>query len=196
MTRRRKLRPEEEALWQKVAKTAEPLNPKSPILDTDAEPVVKKTKPKPKDEFTLPSKTIRHGKGSTAFDLTPPVAQQIEHAPLRMDRKTFGRLKQGRLMPEGKIDLHGMTQDRAHPALAQFILRAQTQGKRLVLVITGKGKQDRGDDLIPVRTGVLRHQVPQWLSVPPLSQAVLQITQAHQKHGGGGAYYVYLRRNR
>ena len=47
-----------------------------------------------------------------------------------------------------------------------------------------------------VRDGVLRHQVPQWLSMPPLSALVLQITQAHVSHGGGGAYYVYLRRNR
>jgi DNA-nicking Smr family endonuclease len=38
--------------------------------------------------------------------------------------------------------------------------------------------------------------VPHWLSVPPLSGLVLQITPAHQSHGGGGAYYVYLRRMR
>ena len=49
---------------------------------------------------------------------------------------------------------------------------------------------------IPVRHGVLRHQVPQWLSMPPLSSAVLQVSQAHISHGGGGAYYVYLRRHR
>ncbi|MFG6543173.1 Smr/MutS family protein, partial [Sulfitobacter sp. M22298] len=49
---------------------------------------------------------------------------------------------------------------------------------------------------IPVRDGVLRHQVPQWLSMPPLSSLVLQVAQAHVSHGGGGAYYVYLRRNR
>ncbi|MEP3638674.1 MAG: Smr/MutS family protein [Paracoccaceae bacterium] len=196
MTRRRKLRPEEEALWNKVAKTAEPLTPNKSIMDIDPAPAAKRSMPETRQEFSLPAKPIRNDKGSTAFDLTPSISKQVDDAPLRMDRKTFGRMRQGRLVPEGKIDLHGMTQDRAHPALAQFILRAHAQRKRLVLVITGKGKQDRGDDLIPVRTGVLRHQVPQWLSVPPLSQAVLQITQAHQKHGGGGAYYVYLKRNR
>lgn len=196
MTRRRKLRPEEEALWNKVAKTAEPLTPNKSTMDIDPAPATTKLMPEERNDFTLPVKPIRNDKGSTAFDLTPSISKQVDDAPLRMDRKTFGRMRQGRLVPEGKIDLHGMTQDRAHPALAQFILRAHSQRKRLVLVITGKGKQDRGDDLIPVRTGVLRHQVPQWLSVPPLSQAVLQITQAHQKHGGGGAYYVYLRRHR
>ena len=75
-------------------------------------------------------------------------------------------------------------------------LRAQAQGKRLVLVITGKGKNTDTGGPIPTRNGVLRHAVPQWLGMAPLSGLVLQITQAHVRHGGGGAYYVYLRRNR
>ncbi|MEL6172865.1 MAG: Smr/MutS family protein, partial [Pseudomonadota bacterium] len=78
----------------------------------------------------------------------------------------------------------------------RFILDAQARGLRLVLVITGKGKNRDDQGPIPVRNGVLRHQIPQWLGMPPLSQAVLQISQAHQKHGGGGAYYVYIRRDR
>jgi len=63
-----------------------------------------------------------------------------------------------------------------------------------VLVITGKGRDDDGPGPIPRRRGVLRHQVPQWLSRPPLGPAVLQVTPAHRKHGGEGALYVYLRR--
>ena len=65
-----------------------------------------------------------------------------------------------------------------------------------MLVVTGKGKDRDDGGPIPVRLGVLRHNVPQWLSTPPLAQIVLQVTEAHLKHGGGGAYYVYLRRNR
>ena len=80
--------------------------------------------------------------------------------------------------------------------LSRFILSAYADGKRLVLVITGKGKERDDGGPIPVRFGVLRHQVPQWLALTPLSSAVLQITQAHDRHGGGGAYYVYLRKNR
>jgi DNA-nicking Smr family endonuclease len=113
-----------------------------------------------------------------------------------MDRKAFGQMKRGKLRPEAKIDLHGMTLDRAHPALTRFILSAQAQGKRLVLVVTGKGKERDDGGPIPVRFGVLRHQVPQWLSMPPLSSAILQITESHVRHGGGGAYYVYLRKVR
>ena len=89
-----------------------------------------------------------------------------------------------------------MTLDRAQGVLSQFIMSAHGSGKRLVLVITGKGKKRDEGGPIPVRHGVLRHQVPQWLSVPPLSMMVLQVSEAHASHGGGGAYYVYLRRNR
>ena len=121
---------------------------------------------------------------------------QIARSPVQMDKKTFGRMNKGRLQPEARLDLHGMTLDRAHPALVRFVLSNHASGKRLVLVITGKGKARDDGGPIPVRFGVLRHQVPQWLAMPPLSGAVLQITQAHQKHGGSGAYYVYLRRQR
>lgn len=100
------------------------------------------------------------------------------------------------MLPEAKIDLHGMTMSQAHPALVNFVMRNHGRGARLVLVITGKGKSADEGGPIPVRHGVLKHQVPQWLALPPLRGVVLQVTQAHQKHGGGGAYYVYLRRTR
>jgi hypothetical protein len=61
---------------------------------------------------------------------------------------------------------------------------------------TGKGKRGTDDSIIPERHGVLRHQVPQWLRLPPLNALVLQIAPAHRSHGGDGAYYVYLRRAR
>ena len=113
-----------------------------------------------------------------------------------MDQKAFTRMKRGKLRPEGKLDLHGMRIDSAHPALIRFILSAQASGKRLVLVATGKGKDRDEPGPIPTPRGVLRHQVPQLLALSPLAQAVLQITPAHIIHGGSGAYYVYLRRTR
>ena len=116
--------------------------------------------------------------------------------PVTMDKRAHAKLKRGKLRPEARIDLHGMTVNRAHGVLTGFILRAHGQGKRLVLVITGKGKRADQHGPIPVRQGVLRHNVPHWLSIPPLSQTVMQVSEAHGRHGGGGAYYVYLRRPR
>ena len=113
-----------------------------------------------------------------------------------MDAKAFGKLKRGKLVPEARIDLHGMTLDQAHPALTGFILSCYGRGLRLVLVITGKGQSADPYRAGPVRRGVLKQQVPHWLTMAPLSSAVLQVSEAHLRHGGGGAYYVYLRKRR
>ena len=86
-----------------------------------------------------------------------------------------------------------MTSENAHARLIGFIQSAHANGLRLVLVITGKGRAD-AEAIQPRRHGVLRHSLPHWLAAPPLAGRVLQVASAHQKHGGGGAFYVYLRR--
>jgi len=193
---RRKLTAEEIELWRKVARQAERLHPEVP---TSVHPVIL-PKPKPRKQpqarletfevgQTAPDKANRH-------KLKPTISQELRSAPVQMDQKAFGRMKRGKLKPEGRIDLHGMRIDTAHPALIRFVLGAQASGKRLVLVITGKGKDRDEPGPIPTPRGVLRNQVPHWLSIPPLAQAVLQVTPAHISHGGDGAYYVYLRRTR
>jgi DNA-nicking Smr family endonuclease len=83
--------------------------------------------------------------------------------------------------PDGKLDLHGFTQEGAYRALVKFLVRAQTEEKRLVLVITGKG-------------GTLRAQLPFWLGQEELRPLVAGIAEAHIRHGGAGAFYVSLRR--
>lgn len=129
-------------------------------------------------------------------DLKPPLSDRLHGKPPSMDRKTFEKMKRGKVRPEARLDLHGMTVDRAHPALTRFILSSQAKGHRLVLVITGKGKDRDDGGPIPQPRGILKNQVPQWLQLPPLAQAVLEVTQAHVSHGGAGAYYVYLRKPR
>ena len=181
-------------LWRKVTDRTEKLDLKSLFVpEVDAAPIAPPALKKAKSiVIGKPEGKLKRG----PHNLMPSVADQVRSAPVQMDKKAFGKLKRGKLQPEGRIDLHGMTLDRAHPALTKFILSSHKQGKRLVLVITGKGKQRDDGGPIPVRYGVLRHQVPQWLQMAPLAQAVLQVSQAHISHGGGGAYYVYLRRAR
>ncbi|MEP1353918.1 MAG: Smr/MutS family protein [Tateyamaria sp.] len=195
--KRRRLRPDEEELWRKVVSNTERLHPEKPLKPQDFV-TTPQTKPRKKATFeAIPkSLTIKPQVPSTSAYLSPTIAEQVGGQPVQMDRKAFDQLKRGKLRPEGKLDLHGMTLERAYPALTRFILNAQSGGKRLVLIVTGKGKQRDDGGPIPVRFGVLRHQVPQWLSMPPLAPAVLQVTQAHVRHGGGGAYYVYLRKLR
>ena len=196
MRRPRHLSAEERALWDRVAERATPLHPTRQEPAPDAAPV---PKPKKLSAPRNPAPDFRVGqKADTtrSHDIMRPLVDRLATAPVNMDSKSFGKMKRGKLKPEARIDLHGMTMAEAHPELVSFILRSQSMGRRLVLVITGKGKDRDEGGPIPTRLGILRHQVPQWMALPPLSQAILQITPAHLKHGGHGAYYVYLRRNR
>jgi DNA-nicking Smr family endonuclease len=203
MSRRRTLRPEEEELWQAVARTARPMHPKTKGflggVDGSAHPhpPVMETKPReaqsPKS-WLEPFRLGQKSRTAAPHDIAPTLGESLKAAPLQMDAKLHGRMVRGKLVPEARIDLHGMTLAEAHPELVRFVLNAQSAGMRLVLVITGKGKRGEDHGPIPQRMGALRHQVPQWLRLPPLGPAVLQVTEAHLKHGGGGAYYVYLRR--
>ncbi len=202
MGRRRSLRPEEAEIWAAVARTATPMHPGRQLflkeVDTpvNAVPVHPEAQaPHGHTHMRLPLFQLGQKARSTPkIDLQPTPGQSLAAAPLQMDAKTHGKMTRGKLAPEARIDLHGMKLSEAHPELIRFVMNAQSDGMRLVLVITGKGKRGQDVGPIPQRLGVLRHQVPQWLRLPPLGQAVLQVSEAHLRHGGSGAYYVYLRR--
>ncbi len=194
--KRRDLTPEDRDLWGRVVKTTRPLkstatiSPKPEILSED--PLRARKSTEPTRAALRPSPTTP----PPGHDLAKPLSEALAGAPVKMDKRQFHRMSRGRLVPEARIDLHGMTLGQAHGALNSFILRAHANGLRLVLVITGKGKNVSDDGPIPRRPGALKQDVPQWLRMAPLGQLVLEIREAHIRHGGAGAYYVYLRRAR
>ncbi len=193
----RRLNPEDRELWERVKASARPLRPE-PLLPRPAPRAGAEPPASPAPRLVAPAflAPFRVGQASDprrANDVLPGLAESLGNLPLRMDAGAFGKMKRGKLRPEARIDLHGMTLAEAHPALVAFILASRAMGRRLVLVITGKGRLS--DDLapMPARAGRLRHDVPRWLMLPPLAGAVLQIAPAHRRHGGEGALYVYLR---
>lgn len=190
----RRLSPEDRELWDRVKGSATPLHPAQPIPAPVPRPPQSLPAPaKPAPAPLAPFRLVQAADRRRSDDLLPGLAENLARLPLRMDAGAFGRLRRGKLRPEARIDLHGMTLAEAHPALVSFVLNARAAGKRLVLVITGKGCLS--DDLapMPARAGRLRHDVPRWLMLPPLAGAVLQVAPAHRRHGGEGALYVYLR---
>jgi len=194
----RGLNDEERALWDRVARTARRLQPwPDPGPDTRSGPVPDPgaAPPGPPRPVAPPLPGPVPARRTPALDLAPALTDQLAAAPVRMDAGLFRRMKRGRLPPEGRIDLHGMTRAQAQSALTGYLLAAHARGQRLVLVITGKGRQ-RGDDglAVPARPGALRHDLPHWLHSPPLRSIVLELRPAHASHGGGGAFYVYLRK--
>ena len=198
MARRRTLRPDEVDLWHAVARTARPMH------SNGAEVLHGSEKPGDPKAFTVPDKPtvslapFRMGEKAASLTRKPgsTLPKPVADTAVQMDAKAYGRMTRGKLAPEARIDLHGLTLAEAHPDLIRFILNAHAQGLRLVLVITGKGKAKPDHGPIPSRIGALRHQVPHWLRLPPIGGFVLQVAESHAKHGGSGAYYVYLRRGK
>ena len=184
-------------LWRKVVEQAKPLGPariqyteKTSLEPTQSSQAVSKPDLHP---FKLGE---RARQPKPQHRLIPNLDEAFSKVSPNMDKRSFERLKKGKMPIEGRLDLHGMTQELAHRELISFIIDASATGKRLLLVITGKGKTSFDDGIMPVRQGVLKHQVPQWMKLPPLGSLVLQVAQAAPRHGGSGAYYVYLRRRR
>lgn len=199
---------EDRALWEQVASSARPLAPRP-------------ARPQPEAPVQAPSHAagLAQGARATASPAlvapeprrvvkpegrpAPPVAwrrgpENDRPAPVRpgtpgLDRNTARRLAQGRRAPEARLDLHGMTADAAHAALTRFVFESVALGRRCVLVVTGKGWCPHGGGR---GAGVLRRDAPRWLGVPPLAAEVVGVFEAHARHGGGGALYVYLRRRR
>ena len=114
-----------------------------------------------------------------------------------LDKKTEEKLRKGQIKIERKIDLHGMTQGEAFEALRVFIEESAARKCRCLLVVTGKGKtKSTSEDWLTPARGILKTRVPEWLSFPPFDSQVLRVVTAIPRHGGSGAYYIYLRRQR
>jgi DNA-nicking Smr family endonuclease len=168
------LKEEDRVLWSLVARTAKPL--KGTLAVAMPDPV-----PEPKKMPVEPAKAL-------PAIAAPPKAKslRVSHS---LDEPTLEKLSKGRLPIEGRVDLHGLTQDEAYSLLFSFLQSAYAGGVRYVLVITGKGSSSGGD-------GVLRRAVPAWLSTPAFRLLVSSHDHASRQHGGTGALYVRLRRTR
>jgi len=107
------------------------------------------------------------------------------------------RIRRGGTDPDRTIDLHGHTLLSAHHALDVALEDAMRDGIRVLLVITGKPprESDRGADG-RARRGLIRASIGDWLTVSRHARRIAAVRNAHPKHGGTGALYVILRRDR
>jgi DNA-nicking Smr family endonuclease len=119
-----------------------------------------------------------------------------------LDRRTAQKLGRGQIEPDARIDLHGDSLETARMKLAHFIARQRQEGAKLVLVITGKGASPYARHTLhgfghfhaPEREGRLRREVPRWLDEDLFRLHVVGFQPSHPRHGGGGAFYVRLRK--
>lgn len=183
------LRPEDKALWTKVANSIRPLRNRTVVV-TDDEPLddfktllahdenIKTTNFNQKKHAiadNYQAKSISNNNN----DLVPSI-----HL---IDHKTQRKIASGKLAIDRRLDLHGLSQDEAHFLLLRFLQSAQFQGSRHVLIITGKGNS-------PKSQGILRQLVPKWLSTPAFRIYISAMQYAGRQHGGYGAIYVKLRK--
>jgi DNA-nicking Smr family endonuclease len=188
MTRRRQLTEEERALWSGVARSIKPLRPARRGAAEQGAGSVTASEKKPAARPSVPDRPLR---SSSALE-----APRVKNPPLApLDRRLKQRVARGSEPIDARLDLHGYTQAQAHTALLAFLQRAQRDGARLALVVTGKGGA-RGDPLAATARGVLKRQVPIWLALPEFRAFVVGFEAAHVGHGGEGALYVRLRRKR
>ncbi|MBT3358029.1 MAG: DNA mismatch repair protein MutS [Rhodospirillales bacterium] len=174
---------EDAELWRFVTESIEALPGRAVLMPADA----------PESEISRRVRQMRKHvnplpmpRPVTAADLPEITRGQTAG----VDKRTAQRMRRGKMPIEGRIDLHGLTQEEAYRALSSFLAGSQRAGRRCVLVVTGKGARPGGG------TGVLRANVPHWLNQPPNRARVITFSHAIQKDGGSGALYVLLRRAR
>ena len=198
---RRRARPlteEENKLWRAVVKDAKPL-PRRRRKSAVELPLAEAA-----ELAAIVPPPIRT---APAAPLPPKAAKtRAPEPPLLtgLDRRVSQRLARGQMEVEATLDLHGHSQHEAHEALLSFLSRSRARGLRCLLVITGKGASPYARHTlhgasfyeVPERQGVLRSAVPRWLEEAAFRIHLSGFQPAHPKHGGGGAFYIWLRRKR
>ncbi|HEX6141775.1 MAG TPA: Smr/MutS family protein [Geminicoccaceae bacterium] len=180
--RERRLTDDELALWRGAVRSARPLRPGE---------LGPPPPPAPEDEGGGEGE----GAGAPAPRTRPSGARLPAQPgpaldpdrPIGLDRRSWERLRRGRMSIDARLDLHGDTQEVAHLRLEGFLRAAQARGQRCVLVVTGKGQASGG---------ILRHMVPRWLAEPHNRNRLVAYAPAQREHGGTGALYVLVRRRR
>lgn len=192
---RRRLTDDEHALWQGVARSVSPLRKRTRRQPISEQPETAPSEPASRAKAADRSVSKTASKSVSRPPLVAPApASKPGGPPLTpLGRKLKKRVARGSHAIDGRLDLHGFTQAEAHDALLHFLRTRQARGARLVLIITGKGF--RGDISAGER-GVLKRMVPMWLRLPEFRDYVIGFESAAVGHGGEGALYVTLRKNR
>jgi DNA-nicking Smr family endonuclease len=193
----RLLRQDELAVWQQITETVSPLHPQKPSrLEDHLAASASGNDP----ATMLPA--------STDSRTAAMAIQAVKAVPRRppsiagLNRRETQKFSRGNVEIDGRIDLHGMSVARARPALLHFIEASRDLGRRTVLVITGKGASPFTRHTLhsadyyhaPERQGILRAELSQWLHEREFARHVIGFQPAHPRHGGGGAFYLRLRR--
>jgi len=165
---------EDAAIWQKMTQDVKKM-PNKTYIKANKTPVKQK------------KASIKPEKINETPILNQKTKQSTNTQSSEIAKQTDKRLRRGQIKIEATLDLHGQSKNDAYSTVTRFIQNAYTQQKRCVMIITGKGKANEG---------ILRQNLPLWLQEDHLKPIILKTHQAQPKHGGSGAFYIYIRKNR
>jgi len=177
----RRLSPEERALWLRFARTVRAVTP-APVAAAEAsQPVA-----------AQPEKVVA--------PIAPPPPRKGPRASAAsantLDGSWDKRIGSGKIVPERTIDLHGHTLAGAHARLEAGLADAVRDGVRTILLVTGRPPRAGTSRLdLPLR-GIIRASVSDWLATSRHAGDIAAVRAAHPRHGGAGALYIVLRRQR
>lgn len=176
IVKKRLVKMNDDTLWDRIKQTIIPIN-RDDVLPY--QPLQKKAKK---------SKRIIQERASTTPNfLESEISKKLRDIPFNdVDRKTQRKIDKGQKVVDGKLDLHGMTRAQAHKTFNAYILESVTQGRRCIVVVTGKGNAERG-------SGVIRRELPQWAENPKVSLYIHSLSEPIRNKG---RYIILLRRNR
>ena len=112
----------------------------------------------------------------------PTLAPLMLGATDGIDRRTAKRFSRGELAVDARLDLHGLTLAEAQPAVARFLRRAASEGRRFVILVTGKGNPGPSGQ----GGGRIRSEAMHWLAHASLRPLILAVREAPARHGGSG----------
>ena len=116
----------------------------------------------------------------------------------KLPNKDFKRQKNKNLKVRS-IDLHGYTLDEANKTIEDFINKAFSENINKLIIVTGKGlhSENEKDPYVSKDLGILKYSVPEFINNnASLMKMINEITDAKIEDGGGGAFYIFLKKNK
>ena len=117
--------------------------------------------------------------------------EKLPNKDFKFQKKTTEKIR--------SIDLHGRTLDEANKIIENFIKKSYEKKVDKLIVITGKGihSQNEKDPYVSKQLSILKYSVPEFISNNKnLMKIIYEIKDAKIEDGGGGAFYIFLKKNK
>ena len=117
--------------------------------------------------------------------------EKLPNKDIKIDKKLSFKTR--------SIDLHGYSLEEANKLIEDFIIKSYQEKINKLIVVTGKGihSQNEKDPYVSKDLSILKYSVPEFISNNKnLMKIIYEIEDAKIEDGGGGAFYIFLKKNK